>query len=173
MKDETVSTLHSQELGKLQNTFFPRPAPGQVLLGSAIACVVFSVLEVIAAINKYLKPPSTILSDKYRQDSIMIAAILSVVIFIIALSLAALYNAHRKHRVDLYDNGVVVSTWRGQTTVLWGDLMKVEKLPIYGHSTRPVNWNYTLYKFDGAKVEIRGLEGLGVLGRILEKQDES
>jgi len=48
----------------------------------------------------------------------------------------------------------------------------VDKMPIYGRSRRPVNWNYTLHRFDGEKVQIRGLEGLGALGRVLEKADE-
>jgi hypothetical protein len=160
------------ELGAFRKTFLPRVLPGRVLLGSAIFCVAFGVLEFVSALNKYLSPPRSVLSDRFRQDSIMISVILGIVFILVALSLAALYYAHRKHRVDLYTNGVVVATWRGEKTVLWGDLMKVDKMPIYGRSRRPVNWNYTLHRFDGEKVQIRGLEGLGVLGRVLEKVDE-
>ena len=172
MTDSTAPLSSAPELGEFHKTFLPRVLPGQVLLGSAIFCVVAGILEFISALNKYLSPPSSVLSDRFRQDSIMISAILGVVFILISLSLVALYYTHIKHRVDLYTNGVVVATWRGEKTVLWGNLMKVDKMPIYGRSRRPVNWNYTLYRFDGEKVQIRGLEGLGVLGRMFEKLDE-
>ena len=172
MTDSSAPPLSAPELGEFRKTFLPRVLPGKVMLGSAIFCVAAGILEFISALNKYLSPPSSILSDRFRQDSIMISAILGIVFILIALSLVALYYTHIKHRVDLYVNGVVVATWRGETTVLWGDLMKVDKMPIYGRSRRPVNWNYTLYRFDGEKVQIRGLEGLGALGRIFEKMDE-
>ena len=172
MTDSSVPPSPAAELGEFRKTFLPRVFPGQVLLGSAIFCVVVGILEFVSALNKYLSPPRSVLSDRFRQDSITISVILGVVFILIALSLSALYYAHIKHRVDLYTEGVVVATWRGEKTVLWGNLMKVDKQPIYGRSRRPINWNYTLYQFDGEKVQIRGLEGLGVLGKVLEKMDE-
>jgi hypothetical protein len=172
MTDSSAPPSQALELGAFRKTFLPRVLPGRVLLGSAIFCIVAGILEFVSALNKYLSPPRSVLSDRFRQDSITIGVILGIVFILVSLSLAALYYAHRKHRVDLYANGVVVATWRGEKTVLWGNLMKVDKMPIYGRSRKPVNWNYTLYRFDGEKVQIRGLEGLGALGRVLEKADE-
>ncbi|MFL7868207.1 MAG: DUF6585 family protein [Anaerolineales bacterium] len=172
MTDTDASPSPAPELGTFRKTFLPRVFPGKVLLGSATICVAVGILEFVSALNQYLSPPRSVLSDRFRQDSIMISVILGIVFVLIALSLAVLYYAHIKHRVDLYAEGVVVTTWQGQKTVLWGDLMKVDKQPIYGRSRRPINWNYTLYQFNGEKVQIRGLEGLGVLGKVLEKMDE-
>ena len=172
MTDSSAPPSPVPELGEFRKTFLPRVLPGKVLLGSVIFCVVAGILEFVSALNKYLSPPRSVLSDRFRQDSITTSVILGIVFVLIALSLAALYYAHIKHRVDLYTEGVVVATWRGEKTVLWGNLMKVDKQPIYGRSRRPINWNNTLYQFDGEKIQVRGLEGLGAFGKVLEKMDE-
>ncbi|MBC8506716.1 MAG: hypothetical protein H8D34_17770 [Chloroflexi bacterium] len=157
-------------LGTLQNSYHPRALPGKVLLGSAIFCGLMSVLELITAVNKYLGPPNTVLSDRYRQDAIMIAAVLSVVFFLLAIALSALYFAHKKHRVDLYEYGIVVVTWRGSTDFPWRNIDDLKMLPIYGRSRRPVNWDITVVRNDDVAAKFRGLEGLTVLIKTIERK---
>ena len=90
MTDPSSPPLPAVELGEFRKTFLPRVLPGRVLLGSSIFCVVAGILEFISALTKYLSPPRSVLSDRFRQDSITIAVILGIVFILIALSLAAL-----------------------------------------------------------------------------------
>ena len=138
------------------------------MLGMAIFCGVMSVIEFITAVNKYFTPPSTILSDRFRQDAILIAVILGAVFFLLGLAMLALFYSHKKHRVDLYEYGFVVVTWRGSTSFRWDEIDGLEVVPIYGNSRWPVNWDYTVTRDDGVKARFRGLEGLESLGRIIE-----
>ena len=157
-------------LGNFRKSFFPRAAPGQALLGVAIFSAFMAVVEFVSALSKYFKPPSTVLSDSYRQDSIMIAAILSLIFFLLTIIMCALYYVHKKHRVDLFDGGVVIVTWRGSITFDWENIYDFEAMPIYGRSTRPINWEYTLTRDDDVKAKFRGLEGLRTLGNYIEKK---
>jgi len=157
-------------LGNFQKAFTPRPTPGKVLLGSAIFCGVMSVIEFVTAINKFLAPPNEILGDSYRQDSIMIAAILGVVFLVLAVALGALYYAHTKHRVDVFEQGVVISSWRGSTTFPWNNIDDFKVLPIYGRSRRPVNWDCTVMRDDGTKAQFRGLVDLEILIKTVERK---
>ena len=159
-------------LGKFRKTYTPRAAPGKVMLGSAIFCGLMSVIEFANAISKHLGPPNTVISDRYRQDAILIAAILGAVFFVIAVILSALYYTHKKHHVDLYEHGFVVVTWRGSTSFHWDEIYDLQIMPIYGRSRRPVNWNFTVTRDDGVKAQFRGLEGLESLGRIIEGKIE-
>lgn len=157
-------------LGTLRKSYFPRPVPGKVMLGSAIFCATMSVLEFITAISKYLGPPNTVLSDRYRQDAIFIAAILATIFFLLTIILSALYYTHKKHRVDLYEHGIVIATWRGNTAFPWDEIVDLQVLPIYGRGRRPVNWDFTVKRYDGTKARFRGLEGLEGLGKIIARE---
>jgi hypothetical protein len=159
-----------QRLGAFQKTFVARERPGRVILGVAIFCVLFAVIEFITAINKSLSPPSEILSDRYRQDAIMIALVLGIVFFLLALILGALYYSHIKHRVDVYENGLVVVTWRAKTMFLWDEIAKLTGVPIVGRSNQVVNWNFTVTDGEGQQAQFRGLEGLMTLKKIIERK---
>jgi hypothetical protein len=161
---------NSKQLGNFRKSFFPRAAPGKVMLGVAFFSAFMTVVEFVSAVNKYFKPPSTVLSDSYRQDSIMIAAILAVIFFLLTAVMIALYYVHKKHRVDLYDDGVVIITWRGSTTFAWENIYDLKVVPIYGRSTKPINWEYTLTRDDDVKATFRGLEGVRTLGKYIEKK---
>ncbi len=160
----------NQSLGAFQNSFTPRVLPGRVILGSAIACVLLAVIQVITAINKALSPPSTVLSDRFRRDAILIAAILAGVFFLLAITLSALYYTHSKHRVDVYEEGLVIFTWRGSTAFSWDEIMEMKAEPIYGGSRRVVNWNITLTRSDGQTAQLRGLDGLMTLAKHIERK---
>ena len=168
MTENLNQSTEPHPLGKLRNSYTPRTAPGKVMLGVAIFCGVMSVVEFITAVNKYLSPPSTVLSDRFRQDAILIAAILGAVFFLLGIIMLALYYTHSKHRVDLYEYGFVVITWRGSTSFNWHEINDFRAMPIYGNSRRPVNWDYTVTREDGVKARFRGLDGLESLGRIIE-----
>jgi len=129
-----------------------------------------SVLEFVTAINKYLAPPNEILSDSFRKDAILIAAILGVVFFLLAAALGALYYAHTKHRVDLYEHGIDVVTWRGSTSFPWRNIDDLRAMPIYGRSRRPVNWDITVLRDDDVKAKFRGLEDLTGLVKRIERK---
>ncbi len=158
------------QLGNFRKSFFPRAAPGKAMLGVAFFSAFMAIVEFISAVNKYFKPPSTVLSDSYRQDSIMIAAILSVIFVLLTIIMCVLYYVHKKHRVDLYDGGVVIVTWRGSTTFAWENIYDLKVMPIYGRSTKPINWEYTLTRDDDVKATFRGLEGVRTLGKYIEKK---
>ncbi|MBT3389870.1 MAG: hypothetical protein HN413_05615 [Chloroflexi bacterium] len=157
-------------LGTLRKSYFPRPVPGKVMLGSAIFCAAISVLEFITALSKYLGPPNKVLSDRYRQDAILIAAILALIFFLLAILLGALYYAHKKHRVDLYESGIVITTWRNSTAFPWYNTDDFQVMPIYGRSRKPINWDCTLTRDDGVKAQFRGLEGLESLIKTIEHE---
>ena len=168
MTENLAQPNEPRPLGKFRKSYTPRTAPGKVMFGVAIFCGVTSVVEFITAVNKYFTPPSTVLSDRFRQDAILIAAILGGVFFLLGLAMLALFYTHKKHRVDLYTHGFIVFTWRGSTTFTWENIYDFQVMPIYGNSRRPVNWDYTVTRDDDVKAQFRGLEGLESLGRIIE-----
>jgi len=155
-------------LGKFRKSYKPRVVPGKVMLGVAIFCGVMAVIEFATAINKYLSPPSTTLSDCYRQDSILIGVILGMVFILLGLIMLALYTTHIKHRVDLYEYGLVVFSWRGSTAFHWSEIDDYQVMPVYGYSRRAVNWDCTVTRDDGVKAQFRGLDGLESLIQIVE-----
>ena len=165
--------IQPQDISELENfrkTYLPRVAPGKAMRGAAIFCAFMSVVEVITAINKYLKPPSTTLSDRFRQDAILIASILAAVFFLLTILLSALYYAHRKFRVDLYDKGLIVITWRGSTSILWDDIYDLQATPIYGRSRQPVNWDYKITTDYDETIHLRGVDGVRSLGQYIERK---
>ncbi|MBI9045880.1 MAG: hypothetical protein JEZ06_15415 [Anaerolineaceae bacterium] len=158
------------ELGKFRQTYLPRSAPGKVMLGVAIFSVLMAIIELIIGISKSLKAPSSILSDKFRQDSIFIAFMLVGIFILIAIVLGFLYYQHIKYRIHLYEQGLIVTTWRGDKVVLWENLSKVEGMPIYGQSRQPRTWEYKLTSTDGDTVHLRGIDGIRMLGQYVERK---
>ena len=168
-KPQTQPVSH-QTLGEFDNAFTPRQAPGWAMLGTAIFCAIACIIELITAIIKYNTPPSQILSDKFRQDAILIAGILSIVFLILCLLLLFLYYTHIKHRVDVYKNGLVIQTWQGSAEFPWDEISEMSAEPIYGNSSRVINWNVTLVRGDGKKAKFRGLDGINTLKSHIERK---
>ena len=140
------------------------------MLFVGVFCLLVGLLEFYTALNQYMSPPRTVLSDSFRQNRIMISTILGVIFMVLTLSLLALYYSHKKHRVDLYTGGLVIYNWRGSKALAWEEIMQVEKEPIYGRSRTPVNWTYTLIDYEYRKTRFRGVSGLLTLGRTVERQ---
>lgn len=157
-------------LGAFRNSFLPRKDPGKAMLLAGVASLLAGAFAAYNAIERFLRPAMQgLFGERMRRDAILVNAILSIVLLLVALLLLELRYAHSKARVDLYENGIVVFDWRKQTSVLWDDLWKVDKTPVYGPTRRILNWTYTLTLVNGQKVRFRGLEGLGVLGKAVEK----
>ncbi len=161
------------ELGAFRKIYLPRVSPGRAMLGVAIFCVLVAIIEFITGINKSLKPPSEVLRDSFRQDSIRIAFILAGVFIVIAIVLGFLYYQHRKYRIHLYEKGLIVGTWRGKSIVLWEDIYKIESFPIYGRSRRPVNWEYKITTDHEETIHLRGVDGIRTLGQYVERKAEA
>ncbi len=182
MKEKQVSghtasseLQEAQSLGAFRKEYVPRVVPGRVMLGAAIFCGVMSVLEIGGFINKYLNIPGEIAATRYEADALMIAAILGIVFLVLAVVLGSLYFIHSRHRVRVYEGGVLVSTWREHRPVEWKQIVQLKKDPIYGRfsrdpSRKPINWTYTLLLNVGEPVTIRGLEELERLGRIIKHE---
>ena len=160
----------SDALGAFRKTYLPRVAPGRAMLGVAIFSLLMTVIELITGINKSLKPPSRVLSDSFRQDSIRIAFILAGAFILIAIVLGFLYYQHIKYRIHLYEHGLIIGTWRRDMVVLWENLYNVEGFPIYGRSRRPVSWEYKLTTDDREIVHLRGVDGIRTLGQYVERK---
>lgn len=157
-------------LGEHQQTFLPRVQPGRILLGTAIGCALLAVVEFITALTTSQQPTSAVLSDKFRTDAIMVALILGVVFVSLAGLIAALYYTHIKHRVDVFTGGLVITTWRGSTTFLWDEIDLLQREPIFGRSSRTVNWRFTIYGEGGKKGVYLGLDGLQTLAQLIERK---
>jgi hypothetical protein len=172
LKKPELPPSETQELGNFRDHYPSRSLPGKVLLGTTIFCFCFSLIEVALGIEQYLRPPSKILSDSFRQDRIMISFVLVGVFFLIALANATLFYVHKKHSVDLYVSGIVITTWKGSQIFAWEDIMELTKMPIFGYSRRAVNYTYSILGYDDRKVKFRGLVDLSRLGSIVEYQVE-
>lgn len=170
MPDTQKQPEPHQTLGEHTNTFTPRITPGRAMLGTAIFCGIFSIIELITAINKFNTPPSQILSDRFRKDAILIAAILSIAFLMLCLLLLFLYYTHRKHSVDVYENGLVVHTWQGSTAFPWDEISEMSAEPVYGNSSQAINWTITLIRGDGKKAKFRGLDGITTLKKHIERK---
>ena len=157
-------------LGEFRKTYIPRVAPGRAMLGVAIFSILMAIIELITGINKFLKPPSSVLSDSFRQDSIRIAFILTGAFILIAIAVGFLYYQHIKYRIHLYEHGLIVETWRGDKAVLWENLSDVEGFPIYGRSRKPISWEYKLRTDNGEIVYLRGIDGIRTLGQYVERK---
>ncbi|MFZ5911456.1 MAG: hypothetical protein ACOYYU_15700 [Chloroflexota bacterium] len=170
MNDQGLPSNANAPLGAFRNSFLPRKDPGKAMLLAAIVSFIACAFAAYSAVERALRPATEgLFGERMQRDAILVNAIISIVLLLTALLLLGLRYTHSKARVDLYENGVVVFDWRKQTTVLWDDLWKVDKEPIYGSGRRVVNWTYTLTLVNGQKVRFRGLDGLGVLGKAVEK----
>lgn len=157
-------------LGILEHSFTARRLPGRVMLGTAVFCGLFSIVELITAYNKYHTPPSEILSDRFRQDGILIAVVLGVVFLLLAGLLVRLYLIHLHTRVDVYENGLIVHTLRASAVFPWEEISELRADPLYGGNRDVINWNITLVRGDGKKAQFRGLDGILTLKTLIERK---
>lgn len=170
MAGNVTQSDQTQKLGALKNSYTPRILPGRAMLGTAVFCALFSIFEFITAINKLNTPPSEILSDRFRQDAIMIAFVLGAFFLFFTLLMVGLYYAHIKHRVDVYQHGLLIYTWRGSIMFPWEEISEMKAEPIYGSTNEVINWTITLVRGDRQKARLRGLNGLQSIKNQIERK---
>ncbi|MFZ1731325.1 MAG: hypothetical protein WBQ23_07805 [Bacteroidota bacterium] len=162
-------------LGSHRQDFLPRIVPGRILLGAAIFSGVMCALEIGGAIQKYLNLPKGFAVTPNETEALIIAAILGAVFLAAASALGVLYFMHIKHRVGVFERGLMVGTWRGKTAIPWKDIIEVKKDPVYPRigvkkARKPIGWTYTLIRSEEAPATIRGLEELERLGRVIKHE---
>ncbi len=162
-------------LGTHRNTYLPTVLTGRILLGTALTCLVISLLPFSTAISKS-RTTYTVLSDHFRQESIVVNAVIGALLLLVSVILFALYYHHKRRRVDLYTDGLLLTDWRRSRAIRWDDVTEVYASPVYRRTTRGyshrriVNWIYHVHTRDGERVKIGGLEGMGSLGRVIQEE---
>ena len=170
-----MNQLEENRLGEHRATYLPTVQPGRIMLRVAGACLLVSLLPFSTAVQKYFTK-YTVLSDRFRRDSIMINAIIGGTLILLVVILCTLYYHHKNHQMDLYADGFVFTDWLKSLAFRWDDVTEVYASPVYRNTTRGyrsnriVSWIYTVHRDDGKKVRISGLEGVGGLGRIIQSE---
>ncbi|MCP4539365.1 MAG: hypothetical protein GY832_19690 [Chloroflexi bacterium] len=142
----------------------------------AIGCLVVSLLPFSIATEKYFSPKHTVLSDRFRTDSIMINAIIGGTMILLSVIFYAIHYHHENRQVDLYADGFVSTDWLKSLAFRWDDVTEVYTSPIYrntsrGYSTgRIANWIYTVHRNDGKKTKLSGLQGVSALGKVIQSE---
>lgn len=163
------------QLGEYRSTYLPTVQPGKIMLRVTVACLLVSLIPFSIAVQKYFTR-YTVLSDRFRRDSIMINAIIGGTLILLAVVLFVLYYHHKNRQADLYAYGFVFTDWLRGLTFRWDDVTEVYASPIYRNTARGyrsnliVNWIYTVHRNDGKKVKITGLEGMSGLGKIIQAE---
>ena len=161
------------QLGEHRATYFPTVLPVRIMLGAALASLLISLLPFSIAIEKSATA-YTVLSDRFRKDSITVNTTIGVVLLLLDVILLALAYHHKNRRVDVHADGFVFTDWRRNLAVRWDDVKEVYASPIYRQtsrgyrSSRIINWTYAVHRNDGQKARIGGLEGMGELGATIQ-----
>jgi hypothetical protein len=143
------------------------------MLRAGVASLLVSLLPFSIAISKSATE-YTVLSDRFRRDSIIVNTTIGVVLLLLAVILFALCYHHKKRRVDVYADGFLFADWRQSVAIHWNDVSEVYASPVYTQttrgyrSTRIVNWIYTIHTNDGARARLSGLVGMNELGATIQ-----
>jgi hypothetical protein len=161
------------QLGEHRATYLPTVLPGKIMLGTGLASLLISLLPFSIAIEK-ASTEYTVLSDRFRRDSIAINTTISVVLLLLAVILFALYYHHKKRRVDVYADGFIFADWRRSLVVHWNAVSELYASPVVRQTSRGyrsdriVNWIYTIHTNTGEKARLGGLTGIGELGATIQ-----
>ena len=170
-----MNQLAENRLGEHRSTYLPTVQPGKILLRVAGASLLASLLPFSIAVQKYFTR-YTVLSDRFRRDSIMINAVIGGTLILLAVILFVLYYHHKHRQVDVYADGFVFTDWLKSLAFRWDDVTEVYASPVYRNtargyrSDRIASWIYVVHRNDGKKVRITGLEGVGGLGKIIQSE---
>lgn len=168
-----ISPSEAHTLGPLQATYRPRPLPAKILLAAAGVSLVVSLFSFASAISNYFDD-SSVLSDRFRQDSILTGLMIGLFGLLLVAFLAALYYTHQKRRVEVYANGFVFNNWRTSLVFRWDEVTEVYGFPVYGktgggyRSSRVANWMCIVCRNDGQQAKFGGLEKIGELGQTIQ-----
>ena len=173
MKNTQIPTSSSHDrlrLGELQRTFQAKGTIKKIMLGVGI----FLILNSLCWLG-FL--PSVLAEGGGRSVGVVVG--MAIVLFFGGALSLGVYYVHKKRRVDVYENGLVISTWRESTAFLWDEIEDVERhhVHVYLEKRRPglgkektlVDRRYTITGKDGRTAEIQSIENAAALGKILEK----
>ncbi len=159
-------------LGQLQRTFQARGSIRKIMLGVGI----FLLLGGLCWLG-FL--PSALAEGGGRSVGVVVG--MAVVLFFGGALSLGVYYVHKKRRVEVYENGLVITTWRGSATFLWDEIDNVEKdhVHVYLEKRAPGGWRrkekalvdirYTITGRDGRTAKIQSVENAAVLGEIIER----
>ncbi len=170
-----MNQLDENQLGEHRSTYLPTVQPGKILLWVAVACFLFSALPFSIVIQKYFAR-YTVLSDRFRRDSIMINAVIGGTLILLAVILCVLYYHHKSRQVDVYAEGFVFTDWFRSLAFRWDDVTEVYASPIYRNTTRGyrsnriASWLYVVHRNDGKKVRITGMTSVKALGKTIQSE---
>jgi hypothetical protein len=170
-----VNQLTENQLGEHRSTYLPTVQPGKIMLRVAGACLLISLLPFSIAVQKYFTRYA-VLSDRFRRDSIMINAVIGGTLILLAVILFVLYYHHKHRQVDVYADGFIFTDWLRSLAFRWDDVTEVYASPVYRNTTRGyssnriASWLYIVHRNDGKKVRITGLEGVSVLGKMIQSE---
>jgi len=163
------------QLGSLQAEYQANRLTAKILLGAGVASILFSLLLFSLAISRAQAPRSGLLSDSFRRDSITISASLGLFMLLMAVFFFVYHRYHTSLRVAVYADGFVSSDWHESLVCRWDEATEVYESITYVYrqtSDRPGprRWAYTVYRADGQRIQIAGLEGIIPLGQTLKTE---
>ncbi len=171
MNNTQISTSFDQDylrLGELQRTFQAKGAIKKIMLGVGIFLILGSLC--------WLSFLPSVLAE---GGGVGVVVGMAIALFLGGALSLGVYYVHKKRRVDVYENGLVISTWRGSTAFLWDEIEDVERhhVHVYLEQRRPglgkektlVDRRYTITGKDGRTAEIQSIENAAALEKILEK----
>ena len=170
------STPETSQLGALQAEYKANRLTTRILLGAGIISVLLSLLLFSIALGK-ARSQSTVLSDSFRKDAIFINASLGLFMLLLAVFFFVYHRYHTSLRVAVYADGFVSSDWRKSLACRWDEAVEVREsiTRVYHRTTDtirpgPRRWEYVVYRADGQRIKIAGLEGIVQLGQTLKTE---
>ncbi len=170
------STPETSQLGALQAEYKSNRLTARILMGTGIVSVLISLISLFVAINR-ARSQSTVLSDSFRRDTIVINASLGLFMLLLAVFFFVYHRYHTSLRVAVYTDGFIFSDWRRSLACRWDEAVEVyESITRVYHRTTdtlrpgPRRWEYVVYRADGQRIKIAGLEGIVQLGQTLKTE---
>ncbi len=175
MNNTQISASFDQNhlrLGELQRTFQAKGAIKKIMLGVGI----FLILNSLCWLS-FL--PSLLAEGGGRSVGIVVG--MAIVLFLGGALSLGVYYVHKKRRVDVYENGLVISTWRESAAFLWDEIENVEREPVYvylekrgpggrlGKEKTLVDMRYAITGKDGRTAKIQSIENAAALEKAIEK----
>lgn len=164
-----------QNLGSPKAEYRANRLTARILLGSGIMSVLVSLFLFTLAISRSRAPRSGVLSDSFRRDSITINISLGIFMLLLAAFFFVYHRYHTGLRVAVYADGFVAGDWRKQLICRWDEAREVyESVTHVTQRTSgrpgPQRREYTVFRADGQRIKIAGLEGIIRLGQTLKAE---
>jgi hypothetical protein len=170
----TRSLPETYQLGLLQAEYRANRLTAKIILGAGVVSVLFGLFSLSLALSR-ARVPSGILSDGFKRDSITINTSLGLFMLLMAILFFVYHRYHTRLRAVVYTEGFVFSDWRKSLACRWDEATEVyESITHVYHQTSgrlgPRRWEYTVYRSDGQRIKIAGLEEIIQLGQTLKTE---